>query len=272
VPALTDGRPFVSSSLDMGFAIKGNKVIGTLSRFKHLSLWPVKAGAGIGVALAIYKRDWRVLAVAAASVVWVAIEAALALKGYSAAPRYMFEAVGAMAVVAGVGIGWILSETSKLTGTAHFAGLAAVVALAGWLVPGAVAQVRFQRDRLHHESFRTTQIERLDSTVRALGGYRLVRFCGHPATNIAFASILAWYTKLNVDQVGYLPPRVISQPAPAVLFTQLGNGWEVQTYHVPASRQARCARLDNVYFGPEPGHPGGILLPHRHLPDSHFTG
>jgi len=273
IPALTDGKPFVSSSLDLGSGhpVVGNKVIGTITRFNDLSYWPVKVAAGIGVALAIYKRDWRVLAIAAAGVLWVAIEAGFSLHGYSGAPRYMFEAVGAMAVVAGVGVGWILSETGKLPGTAHFAGVAAVVALVGWLVPGAVGEVRSQRHRLDHESFRTTQIERLDATIRAVGGYRFVRSCGHPATNIAYASILAWYTRLNVDEVGYLPSRVVRQAAPAVLFTQLGNGWEVQTYHLRGSEQVRCARLDNAYFGPAPGHPGGILVRHRHLPDSHFN-
>jgi hypothetical protein len=144
-------------------------------------------------------------------------------------------------------------------------GLAAVVALAGWLAPGAVAQVRFERHALKHERWRTTQIARLDATIRAVGGYRFVRSCGAPSTNVAYASILAWYTRLNVDQVGYLPSNVVKQRAPAVLFTQFGNGWEVQTYHLPASRQARCARLDNVYFGPQRGHPRGILVPHQHL-------
>jgi hypothetical protein len=145
-----------------------------------------------------------------------------------------------------------------------------VLALTGWLVPGAVAQVRLVNKNLPHERNRTTEIARLDATLQALGGYQFVRSCGHPSTNIAYASILAWYTKLNVDQVGFLPRSVVSQTAPAVLFTQLGNGWEVQTYHLPAALQARCAHLNNVYFAPTPGHPGGTLMPHRHLPDSHF--
>ena len=271
VPALTDNRPFVSSSLDMGYAIHGNKLIGALARFKHLTYWPIKVGAVIGLALAIYKRDSRVLAIVAVSVLWIAIETALALRSYSAAPRYMFEAVATMAVVTGVGVGWILSETARLGWTARLGGLAAVLALTGWLVPGAVAQVRLVRHSLHHEGFRTTQIERLDATLRAVGGYRFVRSCGHPSTNIAYASILAWYTRLNVDQVGYLPSRVVKQEAPAVLFTQIGNGWEVQTYHLPAGEQARCARLNNVYFAPERGHPGGILTPHQHVPDSRLA-
>ncbi|HEY2654282.1 MAG TPA: hypothetical protein VGI55_00745 [Solirubrobacteraceae bacterium] len=270
VPTLTDDRPFVSSSLDEGYAIQGGKLIGALSRFERLTYWPIKVGALIGVGFAIYKRDWRVLAIAAACALWAAVEAALAVKGYSAAPRYMFEAVAAMAVVAGVGVGWILSETGTLGWTARVGGLAAVLALTGWLVPGAVAEVRLVRDSLPHERFRTTQIERLDATVRALGGYRFVRSCGHPSTNVAYASILAWYTRLNVDQVGFVPRSVVRQTAPAVLFTQLGDGWEVQTYHLPADRQARCAHLNNVYFAPAPGHPDGTLMPHRHLPDSHF--
>jgi len=211
-----------------------------------------------------------VLAIAAAAALWVAIETAFSLHGYSGAPRYMFEAVAAMAVVGGVGVGWVLSETSRFSRTTGFAGLAAVAGFAGWLVPGAVAQVRLVHHNLHHERFRTTQIARLDATLRALGGYQFVRSCGHPSTNVAYASILAWYTRLNVDEVGFKPHRVVTQAAPAVLFTQIGNGWVVQTYHLPAAQQARCARLDNVYFGPQPGHPGGTLVPHPRLPDSHF--
>lgn len=274
VPVLSGSSPFVSGNLDLNSqnAIHGNKVFGTVARFSDLSYWPVKLAAAAGLAVAVYKRDRRVLAVAGAALLWVAAEVAFALHGWSAVPRYMFEASAAMVVVTGAGIGWILSETRKLTRAARLGGLATVVALAGWLVPGALAQVRYERAALRHESWRTTQIERLDGTIRALGGYRFVRSCGSPSTNVAYASILAWYTKLNVDEVGYLPAHVVTQRAPAVLFTQLDNGWEVQTYHLPASRRAGCARLNDVYFGPEHGHPGGVLIAHQHLPDSHFTG
>ena len=274
VPTLSGTSPFVSGNLDLNQAnaIHGNKIVGTVTRFSDLSYWPVKLAAGAGLVLAIYRRDWRVLAIAAACLLWVATETAFALHGWSAVPRYMFEAAGAMVVLAGVGVGWILSETSKLTRTARLGGVATVVALGGLLVPGAVAQVRFERAALHHESWRTTQIERLSDTIHALGGYRFVRSCGAPSTNVAYASILAWYTKLNVDEVGYLPGNVVMQRAPAVLFTQYDNGWEVQTYHLPASRQRRCARINDVYFGPEHHHPNGILLAHSHLPDSFFTG
>ena len=272
VPGLTDHRPFVASSLDMNkpTEIHGNKILGTFARFKHASYWPVKVAAGIGVLLALYKRDLRVLLVALASLAWVVVEAAFALHGFSAVPRYMFEAVGAMVVVTGVGVGWLLTETRRLAGRARLAGVLAVVALAGWLVPGAIAQARAQHGRLPHERFRTTQIARLDATINALGGYRFVRSCGHPSTDVEYASVLAWYMKLNTDQIGFLPQKVITQTEPAVLFTQIGNGWVVQTYHLSVTNQARCAGLNDVYFAPVPDHPGGILMPHPHLPDSHF--
>ena len=47
------------------------------------------------------------LALAACVVVWVIVEIAFAYHGWPALPRYMFEAGGVVAVLAGVAVGWL---------------------------------------------------------------------------------------------------------------------------------------------------------------------
>ena len=53
------------------------------------------------------------------SALWVLVEVAFALHGWPAVPRYMFEAAGAMIVVAGFAVGWILQSVREVIGRAH---------------------------------------------------------------------------------------------------------------------------------------------------------
>jgi len=72
-------------------------------------------------------------------------------------------------------VGWALQEAAKLRGRALAwvpAGLVALLVLA--LVPGAIARVRKEHKDLYHERLRTTQIDRLQSTINSLGGYKAV--------------------------------------------------------------------------------------------------
>jgi hypothetical protein len=191
----------------------------------------------------------------------VLIEIGFALHGWPGVPRYIFEAGATMIVVAGVGVGWILEETRKLSPAAGYGGIALVAVLVGFLVPDAIAAMRAERRDLRHERARTTEIHRLDATIKAVGGYLLVRFCGQPSADVEWVSILAWYTKLDVGYLGHRPQWEIRvQRQPMVLFTPLPSGWVVHTWYIPAARRAACARLNDAYYIVDPAHPGGILI------------
>ena len=160
-----------------------------------------------------------------------------------------------MAVVTGVGVGWILSETARLgwNGPPRWAG--------GGARARGVAGPRCGRSgaprarRTSHEGFRTTQIERLDATLRALGGYRFVRSCGHPSTNIAYASILAWYTQTE-HRPGRLPAEKRRQAEPAGGAVHADRQRLGRPDLPPAGRQAGALRpAQRRLLRAERGHP-----------------
>jgi hypothetical protein len=241
--------------------LHGDKIIGVLSRFKHLSYWPIVVAAGIGLVLAAIRRNWTVLVIGAISAIWVLTEVAFSLHGFAAVPRYIFEAGAAMIVVAGVGVGWILEASRRLSRPAAYGALALVGVLVAFLVPDAVAAMRAEHKDLSHERARTDEIHRLNAALKTLGGYRFVRTCGDPTTDVEWVSILAWYSRMNVGFVGHRPLwqiRVLKKPM--VLFTALPSGWVVHTWYIPAARRAACARLQGAYYVVSPQHPDGTLV------------
>ncbi|MGO9900984.1 MAG: hypothetical protein ACLP0J_15125 [Solirubrobacteraceae bacterium] len=282
-PLLSGNSPLTSADLAQNSPrrLLGNKITGTLTRFHDLSYWPVFAAAAVGLALAASRRDWTVLVIGAASALWVLVEIAFALKGYPAVPRYMFEAAAAMIVVAGVGVGWTLQAAADAI-IPESAGAPAppaapkpkrskrwvppggalvVAVLIGFLIPDIAAGINWERHDLVHERARTTEINRMDAAIKALGGYRHIRYCGRPAVGVAYASILAWYTKLNVGKIGFEEniDKYVETGA-TIWFAPLPNGWVLNGYHVQASKRASCANLVNAFYIVTPHHPHGFVL------------
>lgn len=263
VPVLSGSSPFVAGQLadNSPRELHSNKIIGVLSRFRHLSYWPVQLAAGIGLVIAARERNRSVLIIGGMSALWVLVEIVFALHGWPAVPRYMFQAAGAMIVVAGFAVGWILQRAARATTGLRFAGLAFVVVLSGLLVPDAIALMRQEHGDLKHERERTTEIRRLPAAIDALGGVGFIRSCGDPSADVEYVSILAWYMNMNVGKVGHRPHfEIFVQDKPAVLFTALYNGWIVHTYHIAPAKRAICARLNDAVYIVTPQHPGGVIL------------
>ncbi len=212
--------------------------------------------------MAWWRRNWTVLLLGLSAVTWVVVEIILVLRGLPGVPRYLFEPAAIETVLAGTALGWILLEIRRagVVRVVRAVGALAAVALVVPMVPAAVARVRDERSDLKHERLRTTIINRLAATVNAVGGYKRVRYCGHPVTNVEYVSILAWYTHLNVGKVGYLPNRELKKPYPIVLFTQLHSGWQTQTFHQKGPLRAACASMNAQWIYTRP-HPHGVLVP-----------
>jgi hypothetical protein len=263
IPVFSGQSPFVAYQLAQASPreLHGNKVIGVFDRFRDLTFWPTKLAAGIALILAAWRRNLTTLVIAACSIVWVLVEVFFALRGLPGVPRYMFEAAAGMIVVAGIGVGWILAESSRLGRVPGLAGAAVVLAIVVLLVPKAHGQEVYEHKDLIHERKRTAEIGRLDAAIKAFGGFQFIRGCGDPSADVEWVSMIAWYTQLNVGTVGHRPQFEISdQDKPVVLFTALPNGWVVHTYHLLASDQTRCASLNNTYYIVTPQRPGGEVL------------
>jgi hypothetical protein len=263
VPWITNGRPDIAGQLALRSPreLHQNRVTGTLARFTELNYLPVWIAALGAVTLGLLRRERVVMSLAAGVIVWVIVEIAFAFHGFPALPRYMFEAGAVATVLAGVGVGWALSELPKLRrGAPTWLGVPLVAVLVATLVPGAVGRARAERVDLRHERGRTNEVALLQTTINTLGGYRRLRSCGEPVTVVEYASALAWLTHLDVGFVGYIPSLEKRQRYPIVLVLPVApGGWSVQPWHTRRAQRAACASLHASYVLTR-RHPAGTLI------------
>jgi hypothetical protein len=248
IPWITNGRPNIAGQLALHSPreLRQGKLTGTISRFTQLHYPAVWIAGLVSVGIGLLRRNRVVLGLAGGVALWVIVEIAFAFHGFPALPRYMFEAAGVVAVLAGVGLGWTLTELPKLRpGLPRWSGIAVAVVLAASLVPGAVSRARAEHLDLRHERGRAHQIALLQTTINALGGYRQIRACGEPVTIVEYASVMAWMTHLDVSSVGYQPIRELRRRHHTiVLFTPVpGGGWSVRAVHAHGRGRARCSGL-----------------------------
>jgi hypothetical protein len=263
VPWITNNRPFVSEQLALKSPrqLRQNQIVGTIDRFKALEYWPIWLAALFTTVVAVLRRNWVVLTLAAGSVLWVIIEAAFALHGWPALGRYMFEPAAVACVLAGVAVGWILLEVPRLIpNVPRWVGIPIVAVLVAVLVPGAVARVRTEHGDIKHERQRTHEIGMLKTMLGTLGGIRHIRNCGEPVTNVEYVSVLAWFSNLDVGFVGHRPDYELHQKYPIVLFTPVKNGWIAMPWHTRHYQVARCKALNAAYVDTSQN-PGGALIP-----------
>ncbi len=267
VPTITNGQPNIAGQLALKSPreLHNNKIVGTWDRFIALQYLPIWLGAIIAVVLAFLRRNRTVLILAAMALAWVVVEIAFVLHGFPGVPRYLFEPAGLVGVLAGVAVGWLCLDASKLNrALPSWAGIPVAVLLFAVMIPPAIQQVRGEHRDVFHERMRTTEINKLAATINALGGAKGVLSCGHPVVNVEYVSIMAWYTHRNTGVIGHRPAwEIRTQKYPILNFIPLPNGWAVKSYRSnrltnPADA-ARCAKL-NALFVPTAFHPGGVLI------------
>jgi hypothetical protein len=243
IPALTSRTPFVAATnaLGSGRALHSNKALGTIGRFLALQEPALELLALLAVCLAVLRRDWVTVTLAGGVVAWVIVEIGFALHGWPGLGRYMFEAAAVTAVLAGVAVGRLLGDPSRLSGVAGVVGVLIVVVAVGTLVPAAVSRARSERADLKVQRERTAQINRLSGAVDRLGGPAALKACGEPLTRLEYQTVLAWTLRVNVATVGFKYAPAIARGRPIVLFTPEGrSGWTVQALH---QLRPACLRL-----------------------------
>jgi hypothetical protein len=264
VPTITNGRPDIAGQLALRSPreLHSNKIVGTWDRFTALNYWPIELTAVIAVILAALRRDRTVLVLALMTLGWVVVEIAFALHGFPGVPRYLFEPAGLTGVLAGVTVGWLLLDVSRIHRLIpRWAGIPLVVLLFAVMVPQAISQIRLEHKDINHERARTKEINKLAATINSLGGYQHVLTCGHPVVNVEYVSIMAWYTHRNTGVIGYRPKiELHNRRYPIVLFTALPNGWGIKPYRTPARLRSTCANMTALYV-PTARHPNGVLVP-----------
>ncbi len=264
VPTITNGKPDIAGQLALRSPREchGGKVVCTVDRFTGLDYLPIEIAALVAFGLAVLRRDRVVLALVGAVVLWVVVEVAFVLHGFPGVPRYLFEPAGLTAVLAGVAAGWLPGDASRIhRSLPSWAGIPLVAVLVATMISPAISQLRIEHRDIRHERARTAEINRLQTTINALGGYRHVLACGRPVVNVEYVSIMGWYTKRDTGLIGYRPLiEIYKRTYPIVVFTALRNGWAVQPYRTPAGLKAACGKLKSLYV-PTARHPHGVLIP-----------
>ena len=265
IPGLTSKSPLTAGNIaeNSPRQLHGNRVTGTLSRFRELEATTVWVAAGLMVALAAYRRQMTILLLAAGAAVWVLIEIALALHGYPAVPRYVFEPGAIAGVLAGVFVGRLILELPPLLAgvvrrirvtsprlAQQLGGWGtglAVLAVAGSMVGTAHDQYRLERADLAHQRERTVLLGRLSNVVNRLGTGRILA-CGQPHIPIAYQSVLAWYMNIKIGQLYVSPAYERIHPHPLVnIYPVSGLGWKVFPSHLSAASAGYCHGLNLVY-------------------------
>ena len=231
------------SSVNAVNVIHGSKLTGVLGRVLGLYALPMQIAAALAIVFAIVIRERVWLWLAGAAFAWIAIEIGLAVHGWSAASRYLFEPEAVFVVLVGAGVGRALALGSAAPAALRWPAVGAVAALVVALIPTVALRTRTVRHEVRLRREAATQIRRLDDVIRREGGAARIRACGQPVTEVEWQSTLAWETELNVGNVGYNPGRAIDKGDPIVLFKPHQLGWQVRPIHTLASNRAACASL-----------------------------
>jgi hypothetical protein len=266
IPGLTSKSFFTAGNIAQNSPreLHGNKITGTIDRFHNLQSNTVWVLAALAVALAAYRRNRTVLLVAAGGLAWVVVEIALALKGFPAVPRYLFEAGAVVDVVAGVFVGWLILELPGLlsalarrlaarrigprlvTHVGAWGTALVLVLIAGSLFGAAHRQYRLERRDLTHERARALEIGRLSVVIQRLGAARILA-CGQPNIPIGYQSQFAWYAEVKIGALYVSQNYIRLHPHPLVNVYPLSNGWKVFPSHVTAASASRCKHLTLTY-------------------------
>jgi hypothetical protein len=111
------------------------------------------------------------------------------------------------------------------------------------LAPDARSRVRTMRGLIEDSRHSAKQIDRLHKVIDKDGGPDAIKACGQPVSLVGFQSTVAYYTNLNVGNVGFRPGKSIGRGDQIVLFKPHNNGWQVRLYNLPAAVKAQCDAL-----------------------------
>ncbi len=254
IPGLTSKSPFTAATLaeHSPRALHGNKITGTISRFLGLDPVPINVAAALAAGGAILRRERAILLLAGSVMVWIGVEIAFALHGWSAVPRYLYEAGAGTAVLAGVLVGRVLADADILLralklrvspAVAAAVALLAVLAFGASLVPVARSRVTSEREDLALQRARGVQVDQLGDAIHTLGGDRILR-CGHPKVWLAWQSVLAWDLGVNVGSMFFNPGYHRRHPHSIVNLYPHDYGWQIfASGWTNAGQAARCRGL-----------------------------
>jgi hypothetical protein len=248
IPAITAKTFFIAgqNALHSPRALHSNKITGTISRFLSLYERPVEIAALLAFGLALWRRDRRALVLYACVAGWLLLEIAFVLHGWAGVKRYLFPPAALAAVLAAVGVGWLLAQPPKGPRLPEWLGIGLAIVIVGSFVPGAISAARAEHKDIHQQRMRTAVINQLAQLVDHLGGPDHFHGCGEPLTRLQYQSMVAFTLHLNVASVGYKYAPAIASTRPIILITPGPvSGWVIQPMRQTLPRcRALAGQLD----------------------------
>ena len=216
-PWIASGEPLLSSqhALLYNGQLGSHPELTVLKRATNLSVWPVMIAALAVTLLAIRKRDWLIVTLAAAGLAYVAVVEAMTADGYPGLERFMLPAAAVAAVLAGVAV--VRFALFAGGGLASLAVAAVLVAIAVPFFAGRVSAATPE----HGISARAVKIynEMVDAVHQA-GGYKAVFPCrtSRAAVNHSVQTSLAWALRTPLTHVATVTDKDRSLRRPVLAF------------------------------------------------------
>ena len=231
-PWISSGQPFLSSTHAQLYngQLGAHPQLEVLKRATNLSVWPVMIAALAVTLLAIRRREWLTVTLAAAGLAYVAVVEVMTYDHYPGLERFMLPAAGVAAVLAGVAVVRFASFAGG--GIASLALAAVLVAVA---VPFFAGRVSAAGPEKRITAKAVKYYNEMASAVHKAGGTKAVFPCptSRAAVNHSVQTSLAWaldvpltriYTVTDVDttlrhpSLAFFAPRnKITGGAPKVL-------------------------------------------------------
>ncbi len=206
-PWIGSGQPFLAAAHAQEYNghLGTHPVLTAIGRANNLQVVPVLIAAALGVVLAWEQdRDWRVVALAAGALAWVAVVVAMVIDGYPGLERFFLPASAVFCVLAGVGVARVSLLLGARVTSAAWAPVAVAAALLAISIPLASARISDARAQEPTAALAVNDLNQLTAAVKAAGGHGAVYPCksSFAAVNHGVQTALSWKLHVTMARVG----------------------------------------------------------------------
>jgi hypothetical protein len=204
-PWIGSGQPFLAAvhAEEYNGDLGKHPLFTVLGRGVDIQLLPVLLAGVVAAVFAWFDkpRDWLLLSLAGATVVWWVIVVGMTLDGYPGLERFYLPAAGMTCVLAGVGI----VRLARLVGRGSVPiGIVTTAVLVAITIPWVGGRINQASAEYHTASAAVTRLDQMTAAVRAVGGHAGVFPCksSFAAVNHSVQTALAWKLHVTLGRVG----------------------------------------------------------------------
>lgn len=199
-PWIASGDPLLASIHARAFngQLGPHPVLEVLKRATNLTVWPVIIAAAAVTVLAIRKKDWLTVGLAAAALAYVAVVEAMTLDHYPGLERFMLPAAAIACVLAGVAV----ARFATFAGGGP-ASLAVAVVLVAVAVPFLDGRVSEATTEVHTARQAVRIYDQMVAAADEVGGPKRIFPCptSYAAVNHTVQTSLAWALTVPLTRV-----------------------------------------------------------------------